>query len=388
MHPCILVLSLYAVLHQTPEIPNPLGFERRRIGDGIYEACSAFDVNNDGALDIVHGEYWYKGPDFKQRYRICTLKRVDDYYDDFSCYPMDVNGDGYLDIISGGWWGETLLWRENPKGGEGPWPEHPVAKVGNIERNCFYDIDGDGYVEIFSTTKPIHFFQLVRDAQGKGTGTFKQYTVDIGTGGHGFGVGDINADGRPDMVLSEGWLEAPQNPFDTRAWVWHPEFALGAASVPILVYDVNQDGKNDLIVGQAHGYGLAWYEQQISSEGQRNWVKHEIETDRSQFHDLLLADMDKDGQPELITGKRYRAHNEHDPGAKDPLGLYMYKIRDGKFERMTLNFGPPEYTSGTGIYMWVEDVDHNGWLDLLAPGKEGLYLFLNLGIRETMYIAG
>lgn len=358
-----------------------LKFERQKIGTGTFEAASVFDVNNDGKLDIVSGEYWYEGPDFKKAHKICDIRKVEDYYDDFSDYPMDVNGDGYMDIVTGGWWGETLRWRENPKGKDVEWQVHDIAKIGPIERPCFWDIDGCGVPEIVPNAGNVQrFFKLVRDANGKGTGVFKEYVIAASKGhtGHGLGYGDINGDGRGDIILPTGWLECPPNPLED-PWTFHGEFNLGTASVPIIVYDVNKDGLADLIVGGAHEYGLWWYEQGKDDQGNRTWTKHDIDTKRSQYHDLVMADIDNDGEPELITGKRYRAHQGHDPGSADPLGLYYFKINKGNFERYTLDYGPHDKASGAGIYLWVQDVDGNGWKDVVAPGKEGLYLFRNMG---------
>ena len=167
------------------------------------------------------------------------------------------------------------------------------------------------------------------------------------------------------------------------AWQWHAEFDLASASLPILVYDVNQDGQNDLIYGAAHDYGLWWMEQGRDESGGRTWTRHNIETDRSQFHDLQLVDLDNDGVLELITGKRYHGHNGHDPGAEEPLGLYYYEIDKGVFTRHTIDYGPADKASGAGIYFWVEDIDGNGWQDNLEPGKEGLHLFLNQGVLKN-----
>jgi len=162
-------------------------------------------------------------------------------------------------------------------------------------------------------------------------------------------------------------------------WIWHKEFDLGSASLPILTYDVNGDGLNDILVGGAHDYGLWWYEQSKDASGQRAWIKHDIDPNRSQYHELQLVDIDNDGAVELITGKRYRAHAFHDPGSLDPVGTYYFEINGGNFERRTLDYGPADRASGVGIYLWVEDVDKNGWKDVIAPGKEGLYLFRNFG---------
>ncbi|MBI2433132.1 MAG: VCBS repeat-containing protein [Candidatus Hydrogenedentes bacterium] len=358
-----------------------LSWERHKIGTTTYEACSIFDVNNDGNLDLVSGGVWYAGPAFEAPIKICDIEYVSEYYDDFSDYPLDVNGDGYLDIVTGGWFGKTLRWRENPKGGGGLWTTHDIGEVGNIERGCFWDMNGDGVVEAVPNLpgNPFVIFELERDAAGKGTGQFKRYDISPVKQGHGLGYGDVDGDGRGDLVSAQGWLQCPADPFGAE-WEWHQEFDFAAASVPIQIYDMNQDGKNDLIVGQGHDYGLSWCEQGSLADGKRTWTKHVIETNLSQFHETHLADLDKDGTLDLVTGKRWRAHNDGDPGAHDPVGLYYYSLATPEPKRVTIDFGVAGQCSGTGIYLWTADVDKNGWLDILAPGKEGLFLFLNKGI--------
>jgi len=358
-----------------------LKFKKTKIADTTYEAASIYDVDKDGNLDIVSGEYWFPGPDFTKRIKICDVQKEGDYYDDFSDYPMDVDGDGYLDIVTGGWWGKTLRWRENPKGQPIIWKVHDIDNCGSIERPCFWDIDGDGTIEVVPNlyNDSLNIYKLITDSSGKPTGKFSKYVIRKEPQRHGLGFGDINGDGRGDFVLAEGWLEAPADPLKGQ-WIWHPEFNLGRASDPILVYDVDSDGLADLIVGQAHDYGLYWLQQTFNA-GKRTWVKHDIDTTRSQYHDLALADIDNDGRPELITGKRYWAHCGNDPGERDNIGIYYFEIDAGKFKCVTIDYGPPTQASGVGIYFWIADIDGNGWKDILAPGKQGLYLFKNLGLK-------
>jgi hypothetical protein len=90
-------------------------------------------------------------------------------------------------------------------------------------------------------------------------------------------------------------------------------------------------------------------------------------------------DIDNDGQPELITGKRYRAHNEKDPGSFDPVGLYYYKWNGESFSKQVIAYGVPGEGKGTGIYFAVSDLDGNGWKDVIVAGKDGLYVFYNEG---------
>ena len=197
--------------------------------------------------------------------------------------------------------------------------------------------------------------------------------------GHGLGFGDITGNGRGDFILNHGWLESPEDTYDGD-WKFHADFDLGSASVPILVVDVNGDGLNDLIVGQAHPYGLDWWEQQISSTGKRTWVKHPIDPYNSQYHDIQWIDIDGDGKCELVTGKRYRAHCGNDPGANDDLGIYYFKWNGESFSKQIIDYGPAGTGSGCGIYFHAVDINNNGLIDIVAPGKDGLYLFQNLGI--------
>ena len=360
----------------------PVRFEKILIADERYESCGVFDVDNDGHLDIVSGAYWYPGPDFRTKIKIGEIRAEGEYYDDFSTLPMDINGNGYADYITGGWWVANLRWRENPRGSrEEKWPEHVIGECGNVETTRLWDVDGDGQLEIVPNTPlaPLRVYKLITDAQGKGTGEFSEHMIWPEKQGHGFGFGDITGNGRGDFVLSKGWLEAPEDPLGGEAWKFHDDFDLGSGSCPILVVDVNGDGLADLIVGQAHRYGLHWYEQRLDAAGKRSWIAHPIDTENSQYHDLIWADIDGDGQCELITGKRYRAHCGGDPGGGDPVGLYYFKWTGESFCKQVIDYGEPRQATGSGIAFQVVDLNGNGKLDIVAPGKDGLYLFRNLG---------
>jgi hypothetical protein len=362
-------------------------FKKRLISDSMYEACSVFDVNGDGIPDILSGSFWYEGPDYTRRHRICDVTEFGEYHDDFCDYPMDVDGDGLLDLITGSWFTETLRWRRNPGNTTEEWTTTDIDHCGPIETIRFYDIDGCGVPEIFPNThtQPLDLYKFVGDDNGRGTGLYLKIKITTEASGHGIGFVDINGDGRMDIVLSDGWLEQPEDLYQT-PWTFHPEWSLGSASVPIIGHDVNGDGLVDLIVGQAHGYGLHWYEQRTSDDGSRCWIRHLIDNSGSQFHDLRLFDLDLDGELELITGKRYRAHNDGDPGAHDPVGLYYYRINGGQFDKVIIDFGSAQEASGTGIYFWIHDLTGNGYPDIIAPGKEGLYLFENMGPAKEQTI--
>jgi hypothetical protein len=357
-----------------------LRFRKVLIADERFEAAGVFDVNGDGHPDIVSGAYWYEGPHFTTVHPTRPLEPVGEYFDDFSNIPMDVNGDGRLDYVTGAWFGKTLRWVENPGSPEAEWPVHVIEECGNIERPCAWDVDGDGRLEIVPNCpgEALAIYRLETDASGKGAETFRKTVLRAEKQGHGLGCGDIAGNGRMDFVMVDGWLEAPEDTY-TGQWNWHPELELPrSSSTPILVADVNGDGVSDLIVGGGHEYGLDWWEQRRQG-ATRTWIRHPIDPYNSQYHDLQWIDIDRDGRPELVTGTRYRAHNGRDPGARDPVGIYYFKWTGECFVKQVIDHGFPREATGLGIYFAVADLTGNGYPDVVAPGKDGLYVFYNEG---------
>lgn len=350
-------------------------FVRYFVAAESYESVGVFDVDNNGHLDLVSGDFWYENTGerkgiFRQRHLIGNQKRFDQYYDDFGTIPMDINQDGYLDFVTGGWFGQTIRWLQNPGAArDKPWAVHEIAKVGNVEAVRSWDVDGDGMLDIVPNTprNPLRYFQWQKG------GTFKENTV-WPTHDHGLGFGDINGDGRGDFVVTKGWIENKGN----QPWELHEDFDLGTASVPILVVDVNGDRLTDLVVGQGHDYGLHWYEQ-IRVEGKISWKKHSIDEQNSQYHTMEWADIDGDGKPDLVTGKRYRAHNGKDPGSDDNVGLYYFTWNGSGFDKHIIADGPAGVGKGTGLYFRLADLRATGRLDIVVAGKDGLAVFFNEG---------
>lgn len=357
---------------------SPIKFEKRMVASESIESVGVFDVDNDGKPDLVSGEFWYKGPEFFDRFYIGEVKRVREYWDDFATIPMDVNGDGKMDFITGGWFNKSLIWRENPGNNKDPWKDHIIDETGNVETARAWDVDNDGHLEIVPNNPnlPFKFYKLDRDKAGKALGTFTKVQV-AEKQGHGLGFGDLNGDGRGDFIISSGWLEAPKDVMKDK-WVAHNDFTFEDASVPMIVADVNGDSKNDIIVGQAHSYGLDWYEQTLKA-GKTAWTRHNIDPFTSQYHSMDWVDLDGDGKMELVTGKRYRAHNGGDPGEKDVVGLYYFQWNGEAFVKQTISHGPYGVGKGIGVYFSIADLTGDGRKDIIVAGKDGLCVFFNKG---------
>lgn len=361
-----------------------LPFRRLTLDLGIAEAVTVADVNGDGRLDIISGENWYEqlapragqGLSFaKHKFR--SLPYDNFYLSDLCDLALDVNGDGLIDVVSSSWWYPQLSWWENPGKAGRPWPMHILETRSPVEFAFLVDILNTGQPrqllpQFGRESFPLAWYELA----GKGAKqAWIRHIVSPRSYGHGIGAGDVNGDGRTDIVTPLGWLEAPADPRQG-PWRFHAEFDLGVVSF-IHVHDVNGDGLADLVTSAAHDYGIFWWEQRKNAAGQRSWVKHMIDDAWSQAHALTLADLNGDGRPELVTGKRYYAH-QTDPGANEPLGVYWYEQLNGAGTAWRRHIIDYSSRAGGGMQIPVIDMNGDGRPDVLVAGKSGLFLFENL----------
>lgn len=363
---------------------SPVAFKTHQIGTFRSEACGTGDFNNDGRLDIVAGEYLYLAPDWMPRKIRSIEGDIDDqgkgYNRDFMNAPLDIDGDGWLDIVSCSWHGKQIEWYRNPgpiaEGQAAPtdWKVTVVFQNGNYECGELVDIDGDGQkLEVLPAVQGTVWYEVGEQPSGK-RGLIR-HVVDEKHHIWGSGVGDINGDGRPDILRPSAWYEAPS---DIRHGKWkeHP-IAVGSEkdgqadhTPQILVYDVNADGLSDIVTSVAHKYGIFWYEQ-IPGSPEPEWKRHVIDNTWSQAHNLELADLDADGDLDLVTGKRFMAHNGHDPGAAEPPGVYWYELDRGTSPTWTKHVISYDEQIGSGMNIPVVDLDGDGDLDVIVTGKWG-----------------
>ncbi len=357
---------------KAPEPRLGEGFKLHTINaDSRFEAAGVVDVNRDGKLDIFCGGFWYEAPSWKKHF-VRAVKEQGDYYYDFANLPVDVDGDGWTDIANAAWHNKLVFWVRNPGEKGGPWDVFEVDTPGNMETAMLADINGDGQPDVLpNIMSQAAWYEFHRDASAPQGVRWEKHPLPQPAAGHGLGSGDISGDGRCDIVAPKGWAEQTAD-----GWQWHAEFDLGHASIPILVHDVDEDGDADIIWGLGHNYGLFWLEQEKQG-AKRLWTKHLIDDSWSQPHFLILADLDNDKKDELITGKRYHAHNGKDPGGNDQVCVYYYDFdrSAGTWIRHTMHEGG---RVGLGINTEAVDMDGDGDIDVVAPGKSGLYLFENL----------
>jgi FG-GAP-like repeat len=399
-HNCsAIVLIVFASFNWASAAPPEVQWKQHVINHlSPFEAVGVADFNKDGKLDVFSGDSWYAAPNWEQfKVRDVPKGTNPHYYEDFADAPLDVNGDGNIDIVTCAYFSKKVSWLEHPGDPKKAWTEHLIDNPGSMETGYLLDL--------FKNSKPV----FVPNVGGKVLYyelTSKSPKVEWTArnlapqgAGHGLGHGDVNSDGRIDLIAPKGWYEQPKQPGED--WVYHAEFELGTASIEIIGHDFDGDGDTDIAWGMGHDFGLFWMKQGVS-EGKRTWTREEIDGSFSQVHVLSLGDFNGDGEMEFATGKRIYAHASEPGATAEPcIFTFGFDKSSSKWNKTTVHLGDPAPTAplnpehrdalkdfrkgsaGTGLQMSVIDLDKDGDLDIVAPGKSGLYWFENLRVSKT-----
>jgi len=369
------------------EAPAEVKFSGRLLMVSPNEGCTVADVNRDGKLDVIAGTHWFAAPDYVPR----PLREIPEFQNDYLAnngdHAYDVDGDGWVDVISGGWMESEIFWYKNP----GPvglakglkWEARLLKDTrGQNEFFELRDLDGDGVPEILVSCwvkpDPLVAWKFGKTAEGEPT--IERIVLGDKGGGHGLAFGDVNGDGREDILCEIGWYERPERDVLSKPWKFHAETALPHPSCPFLAVDLTGDGRTDIIWGKAHDFGLFWWEQgEPKADGTTTWTEHLIDNSWSQAHCLVWADLDGDGNGEVITGKRVRGHAGRDPGGKDPECLFYYTWDPSTREFTRHDIAPIGGGVGTGMQICVVDLNGDGRLDIAVSGKTGTWVLINEG---------
>ena len=346
--------------------------------DFISEGVSVGDVNNDGKPDIIAGAFWFEAPNWA-KHEIAepkTYSPSNGYSNSFLDFNMDVNQDGWTDVIRIGLPGEEAVWYENPKNNHDHWRMHAILNNAGNESPAFVDVDGDGRPDILCNDPIAKEMIWMKSPLKKGDTVWQRFVIakgELGTNRytHGLGFADMNGDGRRDVIITKGWWEMPVNPRQSN-WIFH-EADLGEDCSQIYMLDVKANGCKDLISASAHNYGIWWHEKKANGNGEEKWEHHIIFNGFSESHGLAMTDINGDGYPDLITGKRYFAHNGGDPGGYDAAVLYWFEFVPGKNPSWIPHL--IDDNSGVGLQVIVQDMNQDGLPDIIICNKKGLFFF-------------
>lgn len=360
------------------------------------EGVASADVNKDGKMDVLVGDVWYEAPDWKMheiRQPGAYGNGEKTYSKAFACFADDVNRDGWPDLIVIGFPGAPCHWYENPRNKPGHWPEHVVWHSACNETPLFADLFGNGKPVLIMGWQPkgkenegqMSWFAPGKDpndlwemhpisaasAAGKPIpGTFKF--------AHGLGVGDVNADGRQDVICTRGWWEQPAKN-EGAPWKFHAADLMPDCA-DMHAYDLDGDGKPDILSSSAHKYGIWWHQQRPGTDGTPAFLRHDLFKQLfSQSHALHLVDLNGDGLKDLVTGKRWWAHGpKGDVAPNDPAVLYWFEAKRSKDGITEFKPHPIDNDSGVGTQFVVIDVNGDKLPDIVTSNKKGVFVFENI----------
>ncbi|MEX0642222.1 MAG: VCBS repeat-containing protein [Pirellulales bacterium] len=365
-------------------------FQKVQLSDQfLCEGANFGDFNHDEVMDIVAGPYWYAGPDFTERHEYYKAKVFDVsvFSDNFFAFPHDVNQDGWTDIVMVGFPGKEAWWFANPQGKSERWDRHLIMKVVDNESPTLTDLTGDGRPELVCCTGgQLGYAEM---PIGDPTQPWPFHSISPNRGyqrfTHGLGIGDVNGDGRLDVLEKDGWWEQPAATAKVEFWPLHEvEFSKPRGGAQMFAFDVDGDGDHDVVTSKnAHGYGLSWFENVAGPSQPVKFKEHRIMGNRpeqneygvvfSRLHAVDVVDMDHDGVLDIVTGLRHSASLDR---KVSPSVIYWFQTtRQGGKTRFIPH--RVDANSGVGTQVVAGDLNGDKWPDIVVANKQGTFVFIH-----------
>ena len=369
-------------------------FERKQLTNEYYsEGAHAGDINKDGVVDVVYGPFWFEGPEFTKKHEFYAPKpqNREAYSDHFFAWIYDYNGDGWNDIFTVGFPGTPAFVYENPAsaGFEHHWTKHQVFDWVSNESPQLTNLVGDERPELVCTRDGFFGFATVNWDRPWEQWEFHPISEQITDKrfGHGLGVGDVNGDGRLDILHAKGWFEQPEKSAEAARWRQHDvAFTTSYGGADMFAYDVDGDGDNDVITSNAaHDFGLTWYEQ-IRKDGETTFQPHVIMGTHpsenryglvfTELHSVNLVDMDGDGLKDIVTGKTYYSHHQGSPMWDAGAVVYWFKLVRSK---AGVDWVPyqADGEAGIGRQLSIVDLQSDGLPDIIVGGMKGGHVLVH-----------
>lgn len=311
---------------------RPGVFEEQMIGQGVAAPAhvSVVDLDGDGHLDVLVASMGVIPPsnarsgavvvlmnDGAQRFTNRVLLR--DTARVSSVEAADLNGDGRLDLVVGqfGFLQGEIRWMENL--GAGQFRSHSLSDLPGTIHTPVVDLDGDGHLDIVALvsqdTEEVHAFL------GDGRGSFRLHVIHGSTnkdyGSSGLCVADVNQDGRPDIVYTNGdgfdYATPGPRPWHGVQWLenlgdmkfsFHRVGDFPGCYSPS-VADIDRDGDLDIIASSAfndwerpEAVSLMWFE----NDGRQRFTARPLARQPTHLVVVQAGDLLRNGRTALVTG--------------------------------------------------------------------------------------
>jgi hypothetical protein len=363
------------------------------------------DLNGDGKKDIVVVDttrvVWYENPTWKRRTIIAGQTKPDNV----CIAAYDIDGDGQLDLALGADWnlsktreGGTLQWLRRGKTLDEPWTLYPIGSEPTVHRIRFADLYGEGRARL-----------IVAPLMGRQS-TQKMNWLD----------------GLPVRLLA---YRIPKDPTRDR---WMPEIINESLHVVHNFWPIESAGGRgmDLLTASYEGVSLLthdtagkWSRRRLGEGNQANpkrnrgssevkegklkngrrfiatiepwhgnqvvvytppadsanglWDRHVVDEQLKWGHAVWCADLDGDGDDELIVGVRDNLSQQ----PQERRGVRIYKATDrsaAHWSRHIIEDG------GVAVEdLAAADLNGDGRIDIVAVGRQthNMRIYWNEGVK-------
>lgn len=282
----------------------------------------------------------------------------------------DIDLDGDVDVIAADHRNGRIYYYENPGAGARKrerWVRHLVDdRIRGSHAVALADLDKDGRMDIVASgeveAQPGNtLFWYAGTTNVNTLERWPRYELGPGQSGglaHYPGIGDVNLDGKLDVVLAAKnndpkppvkrgeWYRLWLQPEDAKQpWKFSEVGTNFTQATNIQIGDVNGDGVPDLVATQGHHTGILWFEGP-------SWKPHYIDQTLKSPHSLVLADLDRDGDLDIAT-------------CAFESKVLCWFANDGKAQ-----FTRHDISTDQAAYDLVaRDMDADGDLDLIVAGQ-------------------